>query len=91
MYHRHKLTECRIRDAQLVDHSRQNERNAPSANAMGDPYHEERYERRILEETYCLLDIEGFSTHGWCLLGQITEHSFTLVFGEEFDSLGIVW
>jgi hypothetical protein len=57
---------------------------------MGDPYHEERYERRILEETKCLLDIESLSTHGRCLLGQITEHSFTLIFGEEFDSLRIV-
>ena len=40
-YHGHDLADCRVGDAELVDDGGQHEGDAPAADAVRDPDHEE--------------------------------------------------
>jgi hypothetical protein len=57
---------------------------------MRSPYHQEWYKRRALEQGDYLVEIERLCVHRRRLLRKVGNHSFLLVIGQEFGSLGII-
>lgn len=58
---------------------------------MRYPYHEKRDKCSVREEALDLVEVECFGTHCRRLLRQVGDNSFSFIFGQEFDGLGVVW